>query len=155
MELVEDPSPSNWDDYQRLSEELDVGVSVHAGWKSLQDLGDLIRANKPGIRCVNITFAGWGIRRTAQIAGALECADIGWSMGTSHESGIKTAAALHVGSAVRNHLYPADILGPMLHEADVLAEPSDMGAGYGTPSDKPGLGISLNEDVLEKYATDK
>jgi L-alanine-DL-glutamate epimerase-like enolase superfamily enzyme len=152
MELVEDPSPSNWDDYQRLSEELSVGISVHAGWKSLQDLGDLIRANKPGIKCVNITFAGWGIRRTMQIAGALECAGIGWSMGTSHESGIKTAAALHVGSAVRNHLYPADILGPMLHEADVLAEPSDMGAGYGVASDKPGLGISLNEDVLEKYA---
>ncbi len=152
MELIEDPSPSDWDAYQHLSDELDVGISVHAGWKSLQDLADLIRANKPGIRCVNITFAAWGIRRTLQIAGILECAGIGWSMGTSHESGIKTAAALHVGSAVRNHLYPADILGPMLHVADVLAEPSDMGAGYGVPSDKPGLGISLNEDVLKEYA---
>lgn len=83
---------------------------------------------------------------------ALACAQIGWSMGTSHESGIKTAAALHAGVAVKNHLYPADILGPLLHEADVLAEPSHLRAGYGTPSDKPGLGISLNEDVLEKYA---
>ena len=152
LELVEDPSPSNWDDYQQLSEALGVGVSVHAGWKTLQDLGALIRANKPGIRCVNITFTQWGIRRTVQIAGALECAGIGWTMGTSHESGIKTAAALHVGAAVRNHLYPADVLGPMLHEADVLAEPLAMGAGYGTPPDKPGLGIELNEDVLERYA---
>ena len=152
LELVEDPSPSDWDDYQMLAEELDVGVSVHAGWSSLKDLGGLIRADKPGIRCVNVTFAQWGIRRTAQIAGALECAGIGWSMGTSHESGIKTAAALHVGTAVRNRLYPADVLGPMLFVDDVLAQPLEMGAGYGTPPDGPGLGIELDEEVIEKYA---
>jgi len=40
----------------------------------------------------------------------------------------------------------------MLYKADVLAKPSDMGAGYGTSSDKSGLGISLDKDVLEKYA---
>jgi len=152
LELLEDPSPSNWDDYQMLAEALDVGISVHAGWSSLKDIGGLIRANRPGIRCVNVTFAQWGIRRTAQIAGALECAGIGWTMGTSHESGIKTAAALHAGVAVRNRLYPADVLGPMLFVDDVLARPLDMGGGYGTPPDGPGLGIELNEDVLKKYA---
>ena len=152
LELIEDPSPSNWDDYQTLADALDVEVSVHAGWQSLTDLGDLVRANKPGIRCVNVTFVAWGIRRTVQIAGALDCAGIGWSMGTSHESGIKTAAALHVGVAAPGHLYPPDILGPMLHQADVLAEPLTMGAGYGDPPEKPGLGIVLNEDVLAEYA---
>lgn len=152
LEMIEDPSPSNWDDYQMLADELGVAVSAHAGWQSLTDLGDLIRANKPGIRCVNVTFIAWGIRRTVQIAGALACADMGWSMGTSHESGIKSAAALHVGAAAPGHLYPPDILGPMLHQADVLAKPLEMGAGYGNPPNKPGLGIELNEDVLEKYA---
>jgi L-alanine-DL-glutamate epimerase-like enolase superfamily enzyme len=151
IEMVEDPSPSNWDDYQRISDELGVGVSAHAGWKSLQDLGALIRADKPGIVNVNVMFSAWGIRKTIQIAGALECAGIKWSMGTSHESGIKTAAALHTGCVARNDIAPADVLGPRLFEGDVLAETLDIKAGYGRPFDKPGLGITLSEDALEKY----
>jgi muconate cycloisomerase len=150
IELIEDPSPSDWDAYQRLSEALDLPVSVHAGWRTLQDLGELIRANKPGIRCVNVTFAAWGIRRTLQIAGALECAGIGWSMGTSHEAGIKTAAALHAGCAARNHLYPADVLGALLLEGDVV-KGLDMKGGYGRPSDGPGLGVELDEDAIERF----
>ena len=55
LEMVEDPSPTNWDDYQRIAETLGVGVCVHAGWKSLKDLGALIRADKPGIVCVNVS----------------------------------------------------------------------------------------------------
>lgn len=152
LEMVEDPSPSNWDDYQRVADTLGVGVSVHAGWKTLADLGDLIRAGKPGIVCVNVTFASWGIRRTLQIAGALECAGIRWSMGTSHESGIKTAAALHAGCVARNDIAPADVLGPRLFEGDVLNETLDIAAGYGRPFDTPGLGVTLNEDALARYA---
>jgi muconate cycloisomerase len=153
LEMVEDPSPSNWDDYQRIAEALGVGVSVHAGWKSIQDLGALIRANNPGIVNVNVTFAQWGIRRTLLIAGILESAGITWSMGTSHESGIKTAAALHTGCVARNEIAPADVLGPRLFEEDVLTETLDIKAGYGRPFDTPGLGITLNEDALERYAS--
>jgi L-alanine-DL-glutamate epimerase-like enolase superfamily enzyme len=152
LEMVEDPSPSNWDDYQRIAETLGVGVCVHAGWKSLKDLGALIRADKPGIVCVNVMFAQWGIRRTLQIAGALECAGIKWTMGTSHESGIKTSAALHTGCVSRNEIAPADVLGPRLFEGDVLNETLDIEAGFGRPFDKPGLGITLSEDALERYA---
>lgn len=152
IEMVEDPSPSNWDDYQRVSDEVGVGVSVHAGWKTLRDLGEIIRANKPGIVNVNVTFASWGIRKTIQIAGALECAGIKWSMGTSHESGIKTAAALHAGCVARNDIAPADVLGPRLFEGDVLNETLDIKAGFGRPFDSPGLGISLNEEALAQYA---
>lgn len=152
LEMVEDPSPSDWDDYQRISDALGVGVSVHAGWKSLKDIGALIRANKPGIVCVNVTFASWGIRKTIQIAGALECAGIKWSMGTSHESGIKTAAALHAGCVARNEIAPADVLGPRLFEGDVLTDPLDIKSGYGRPFDMPGLGIDLCEDALDRYA---
>jgi L-alanine-DL-glutamate epimerase-like enolase superfamily enzyme len=155
LEMVEDPSPSNWDDYQRISDALGVGVSVHAGWKSLKDIGSLIRANKPGIVCVNVTFSNWGIRKSIQIAGALECAGIKWSMGTSHESGIKTAAALHTGCVARNEMAPADVLGPRLFEGDVLTEALDIKAGYGRPFDKPGLGITLSEEALELYAPDR
>lgn len=152
LELIEDPCPTDWDDYQMLADELGVGVSVHGGWSSFEDLAGLIRAAKPGIHCVNIMPTDWGIYRTAQIVGALECAGIGWTMGTSHDSGIKIAAALHLATALPNRLYPADLLGPRLFVKDVLSDPVVLKAGYGVVPEGPGLGVKLNEDTLEKYA---
>ncbi|HAL46912.1 MAG: hypothetical protein FI707_10230 [SAR202 cluster bacterium] len=152
IELLEDPSPSNWDDYQEISETADEGISVHAGWKSLSDLAGIMAAGKSGIRCVNIMPTTWGIRRTAQIAGALECAGIGWTMGTSHDSGIKSAASLHLATAIRNHVYPVDINGPLLRVGDVLKDPLKLEAGFGVASDSPGLGVELDEDALREYA---
>lgn len=152
IELLEDPSPSDWDDYQEIYEETGVGISVHAGWSSLADLAGIIRADKSGIRCVNIMPTTWGIRRTAQIAGALETAGIGWTMGTSHDSAIKSAASLHLATAVTNHVYPIDILGPLLREAHVASTPLTLESGFGVAPDAPGLGIELDEDVLKRYA---
>lgn len=152
LELLEGPCPSNWNDYDELSRVLGVGVSVHEGWSSLDDLAGIIRAAKQGIRCVNIMPTDWGIHRTAQIAGALECAGIGWSMGTSHDSGIKVAASLHLGTAVRNNLYPADLLGPRLFVDDVVATPLHLEAGYGRVPEGPGLGVELNEKALARFS---
>ena len=152
IELLEDPSPSDWDDYQEIAEATEVGISIHAGWSSLEDLAGIIRAAKPGIRCVNIMPTIWGIRRTAQIAGALECAGVGWTMGTSHDSAIKTAAALHLATAIRNHVYPVDILGPLLRVDTVLKVPPTLEAGFGVAPDGPGLGVELDEEVLQRYA---
>lgn len=151
FELIEDPCPLDWDDYQNLSDALGIGLSVHGGWSSFEDLARLIRADKPGIRCVNVMPTQWGIFRTTQIVAALQCAGIGWTMGTSHDSGIKIAASLHLGVALPNHLYPADLLGPRLHAADVVAGAVRIEGGYGYVPSGPGLGVSLDEDVLERY----
>ena len=56
-----------------------------------------------------------------------------------------------MGVAVRNWIYPADVLGPTFVD-DLLVAPLEISGGYGTPPDGPGLGIELNKGVLEKYA---
>ncbi|MBI4305975.1 MAG: hypothetical protein HY678_06605 [Chloroflexi bacterium] len=151
FELVEDPCPLDWDDYQALADSLGIALSVHGGWSSFEDLTGLIRKAGPGIRCVNIMPSQWGIFRTAQIVAALECAGIGWTMGTSHDSGIKIAASVHLGAALPNHLYPADLLGPRLHVADIVGGAVRIEGGFGYVPDGPGLGVSLDESVLERY----
>ncbi len=93
----------------------------------------------------------WGIYRSAQIVGALEVAGIGWTMGTSHDSSIKIAASLHLGTALSNRIYPCDLLGPRLHAADIAAEPLTIQAGEGIAPPAPGLGVELDRDVLERY----
>ncbi len=154
IEMLEDPCPANWDDYQDISDQLGVDISVHGGWNSFSELADVILAAKPGIRCVNVMPTDWGILRTAQIVGALEIAGIGWTMGTSHDSSIKIAASLHLGVALTNRIYPCDLLGPRLHSADVAANPLTIAAGQGIAPETPGLGIQLNRDVLREYRSD-
>ena len=154
IELLEDPCPTDWDDYQDLADQLDVEISVHGGWNSLDDLAGLIRAAKPGIRCVNVMPTDWGIYRSAQIVGALEVAGIGWTMGTSHDSSIKIAASLHLGTSLPNAIYPCDLLGPRLHVADVATAPLSIHAGQGTAPETAGLGVELDRDVLENYHVD-
>jgi muconate cycloisomerase len=73
-------------------------------------------------------------------------------MGTSHDSGIKSAASLHLATAIRNHVYPVDINGPLLRVSDVLKDPLKLEAGFGVAPDSPGLGIELDEDALREYA---
>ena len=154
IELLEDPCPTNWDDYQDLADQLEVGISVHGGWNSFDDVAGIIRASKPGIHCVNVMPTDWGIYRSAQIVGALEVAGIGWTMGTSHDSSIKIAASLHLGTALPNAIYPCDLLGPRLHVADVATAPLSIHAGQGTAPETAGLGVELDRDVLENYRVD-
>ncbi len=152
FELVEDPCPTDFDDYQEIGDLLDVPISIHGGWSSFADLSKIIGANKSRIGCVNIMTTYWGLYRSAQIVGALEAAGIGWTLGTSHDSSIKISAALHLGTAMPNRIYPCDLLGPRLHVDDVAVESLEIAAGYGTAPEKPGLGVELNEAVMARWA---
>ena len=152
FELVEDPCPMDLDDYQEIGDALDVPISLHGGWSSFDDLVRIIRADKPAIRCVNVMPTDWGLYRSAQIVGALETAGIGWTLGTSHDSSIKIAASFHLGTALPNHIYPCDLLGPKLHVDDIAVEPLSIGGGFGVAPDRPGLGVELNEEVMSRWA---
>jgi muconate cycloisomerase len=48
--------------------------------------------------------------------------------------------------------YPSDILGTFgYHEADILRTPLDIKPGQARVSDAPGLGVELNEELVERY----
>jgi L-alanine-DL-glutamate epimerase-like enolase superfamily enzyme len=152
FELVEDPCPTDFDDHQEIGDLLDVPISIDGGWSSFADLSKIICANKSRIGCVNIMTTYWVLYRSVQIVGALEAAGIGWTLGTSHDSSIKISAALHLGTAMPNRIYPCDLLEPRFHVDDVAVEPLEITAGYGTAPEKPGLGVDLNEAVMARWA---
>ena len=68
-----------------------------------------------------------------------------------YHSGIERAGALHVGVAVHNRIYTANVLGSTFVD-DLLAAPLEISGGYGTPPYGSGLGIELDKGVIEKYA---
>jgi muconate cycloisomerase len=50
---------------------------------------------------------------------------------------------------------PCDLIGNFLHDDDLIVEPIRIIDGCIELSDKPGLGIELDEAAVEKYAIRK
>ncbi len=64
---------------------------------------------------------------------------------------------LHLACAVPNIdsvTYPADILGPHYHEADLLTEPLALDPNGARVPAGPGLGVVLDEDQLRRFRVD-
>ena len=90
-------------------------------------------------------------RRISQIAKA---SGIVCHMGSNLELGIATAAMAHLAAAdetIDSETYPADILGPLYHDSDLIEEPVETGPGGARPPEGAGLGVSLDEDAVDNY----
>ncbi len=95
-----------------------------------------------------------GIAGTLEIASVARAAGIVCSVGSNLELGIGSAAMLHVATAVPiidSETYPADIIGPLYHEADMIRQPLALGPEVAHCPEGPGLGVELDEDQLERW----
>lgn len=120
--------------------------TVHDAWQLTQSHAADILSVYPGKH--------GGIQATVEIASIAKAAGVVCAMGSNLELGIATAAMLHVGVAVptiASERYPGDFIGPLYHEADLLTSPLTLGPSAAIAPDGPGLGVSLDEEQLEKY----
>ncbi len=95
-----------------------------------------------------------GIAASVEIAQVARAAGVACHVGSNLELGIGSAAMLHLAAAVPNidsATYPADILGPHYHEADLLAEPLSLLPEGARVPDGPGLGVVLDDDQLRRF----
>jgi L-alanine-DL-glutamate epimerase-like enolase superfamily enzyme len=60
------------------------------------------------------------------------------------------AYSVHLQATLANATLPCDEL-PFTREADVVAEGLVLQAGHFTVPSGPGLGITINMDVIERY----
>jgi len=70
--------------------------------------------------------------------------------GSSHDMGIADAAYLHSCAAAPNCTLPSDILSYQRVD-DLIVEPIQIRDSYALVSDRPGLGVELDEDALRRY----
>jgi L-alanine-DL-glutamate epimerase-like enolase superfamily enzyme len=64
---------------------------------------------------------------------------------------------LHLACAVPtidSATYPADILGPHYHVADLLTEPLSLDPDEAIVPNGPGLGVTLDEEQLQRFQVD-
>jgi len=72
--------------------------------------------------------------------------------GSGHELGILDAAMLHSCAAAPNCTLPSDILSYERVD-DLIVHPIEIRDSYAIVSDRPGLGIQLDEDAVGRYRT--
>ena len=98
---------------------------------------------------------GGGLSMVRRIASVAAAANLGCTLGSNLELGVATAAMIHLAASTSDltcEQYPPDILGPLYYEADVLLKPLDLSGGYAQLPAGPGLGIELNDAMLERYS---
>ncbi|NNC01227.1 mandelate racemase/muconate lactonizing enzyme family protein, partial [Corallococcus exiguus] len=67
-------------------------------------------------------------------------------------SALSTAASVHVLSALPNgHIYEADVSRINAFRDELSSEPFRIKDGFIRASDRPGLGIEVDESIIERY----
>jgi L-alanine-DL-glutamate epimerase-like enolase superfamily enzyme len=120
---------------------------------SLADARQLARAGACDVFSIYIGKSG-GIGPSRAIADFALEQGIACTLGSNLELGVGSAAMIHLGLAHRGitpDAYPCDIIGPFFYEDDILESPLSLGGGRAVPTNRPGLGVELDEAKVEKY----
>ena len=96
-----------------------------------------------------------GIRKSRVIAEYAAQHGIACSIGSNLEWDVGTAAMAHLVVATPNmqvEKYPGDMLGPVYHEVRVVKNPIDIRGPVVTITDRPGLGVEVDWQVVRRHA---
>lgn len=152
--LVEQPvSQHDLAGMARVSDALTTPVLADETVFSPQDATDVVVHEAADIVNIKIMKAG-GLFRSRQIADVAAGAELPLAVGSMVEMGVGTAAGAHFAATLPHAVYPSDVKGPSLHEDSVLAEPIRIEDGYTHVPEGPGLGVELDEEVIEEYRLD-
>jgi muconate cycloisomerase len=141
----------DWLGMVRVQRAVDVPLMAHEGCFSFTDFTALAELGAVGVLGVNT-------ERPGGITQALRAIDYaaGRGMGTvlhNQPLGIASAAQVQIGAARASVLgHAMELFGHIMMEDDLIVEPLDYSNGRVRVPQGPGLGVTLDEDALERYA---
>ena len=148
--LAEQPVPG-WDvaGLARLTQALDLRVMADESIQSVHDAVRLVRHSACDVFNIKLLKVG-GFYRARQVAAIAEAAGIAVKVGTMPELGIATMAAAHFAAATPVATVPADLVGPLLVDGDIVdSAPFTSTPGHAVLPDGPGLGVELVASIAE------
>jgi muconate cycloisomerase len=95
-----------------------------------------------------------GIAPALEIARYAQTLGLTSTVGSNLELGVGSAAMIHLALASRAidaETFPCDIIGPLFYEDGILAEPLPIKGGEARVYAKPGLGVELDHEKVDKY----
>ena len=156
LTLLEQPVPC-WDidSLARLKNATDVPISADESVFTTQDAMRLIEKKAVDIFSIKINKHG-GIYKAKEIVTLAKHAGIKCLMNSMLEEGIVEAASLQVGCTADNlvsfgHAY----FSPLRLDDDITTYSQQIKDGWVHVSDKPGLGIELLEEKVQRYLLDE
>jgi L-alanine-DL-glutamate epimerase-like enolase superfamily enzyme len=132
---------------------VNIPIMADESVNTVQDAMSLARAGAADVLSLYVGKGG-GVSVARKIAAVAEAAGLVCTVGSNLEMGVASAAMIHLAMAtpaVAAEEFPCDILGPFFYEDDILAEPLPIQAGKAFPFERPGLGVELDEQKVERY----
>ncbi len=146
MLVHEDPfDKTNYEWYRKLCGKVSSYVALHLG-----DPKAMIRAIRE--RACRAFNTGGNPGMAGFVSNAYLAAAAGMPVwhGSGNDLGIIDASYLHSCAAAPNCTLPSDILS-FLREDDLIVDPIPIQDSYAIVSDRPGLGVELDEDAVRRY----
>jgi muconate cycloisomerase len=152
--FAEQPVPAgDHEEMAAVRRQIDVPVIADESLYNLADARALVRAQACDVFSIYIGKAG-GIGPAKSIADFALAQGIACTIGSNLELGVGSAAMLHLAcshKAITPDDYPCDIIGPHYYEDNILQSPLDLNTGRAVPAKRPGLGVDLDDEKVEKY----
>lgn len=152
LELLEQPvAKHNLDGLKEIRNATALPIEVDESAYSLEMVHLILKLNAADIINTKCAKAGGikGVREWAAVAKAAERPIV---IGTEWGAGLKVAAKLHLGAALKNVDPVVEFTEIMIHEL-LLKEPLELEDGYLRVPTGPGLGLELDEEKIERFRT--
>ncbi|MEE3232620.1 MAG: enolase C-terminal domain-like protein [Candidatus Latescibacterota bacterium] len=149
-------APTSVDALAELRKNSNIPIMADESVFTLSDAWNICTKNAADILSIYPGKHG-GISNTLEIANVAHAAGLTCHIGSNLELGIGTAAMLQVAATsphIDSQAYPADLIGPLYHETDLLKNPLQLGPEVAKIPEGPGLGVELDEKQLEQWRVD-
>jgi len=138
----------------RVAAASSIAIGCDEGVHSLEDLRrhhELRAASGASLKTIKLG----GVRAVCEAAAL--CEELGMKInlaGKMAESGIATAAVLHLAAAVPSLEWGVSPTSPYLTE-DVLTRPLEFSAGHAVVPNGPGLGVEVDEKRVRRFTVER
>ena len=152
LQLVEQPiHRKRLADLAFIRQHISTPILADESMRHWPDAYDVARTGAADALGIYVCEAG-GILPALQAAAIGEAAGLVVTIGSQCELGIGTAAMAHAAVCMPNLAFESDITGHLRYPVDIINEQLDYRDGAIHPPTTPGLGVTLNEDVLAALA---
>jgi L-alanine-DL-glutamate epimerase-like enolase superfamily enzyme len=152
LELLEQPVPTHdLDGMARVVNAVDIPIEADESAYSLYQVLEIVKRGAADIINPKCAKAG-GILGVKKWAAVAEAAGKTIVIGTEYGLGLRVAAKLHLGAAIKNAHPVVEFTEIMIHDL-LLPEPLEMEEGYIMVPTNPGTGWELGEDKIEEFRT--
>ncbi|MBC7109112.1 MAG: hypothetical protein H5T41_10090 [Methanomassiliicoccales archaeon] len=151
ISLLEQPVPA-WDivGLKRLTSRSPIPIVADECILTIYDVHEIARQKVVDYVNIKVCRSG-GLYPALKMAAVAEAAGIVPLVGSMLETGVGTMAGAHFAALLNCNTLPAEVIGPLIAQDDVVVPPIQYEGGKLILKQAPGLGIELDKQKIQQY----